>query len=40
VTYTDHDKFLSADFQYDDGKALVLAETLKKVHAGDAIPRA
>ena len=30
VTYTDHDKFLSAGFQYDDGKALVLAEWAKR----------
>jgi len=30
VTYTDHDKFLSAGLQYDDGRAIVLSEWAKR----------
>jgi hypothetical protein len=30
VSYMDHDKFLSAGFQYDDGTAIVLAEWAKR----------
>jgi hypothetical protein len=30
VSYSDHDKFLSAGFQYDDGKAIVLSEWAKR----------
>jgi len=30
VSYSDHDKFRSAGFQYDDGKAIVLSEWAKR----------
>jgi hypothetical protein len=31
VSYTDHDKFFSAGFQYDDGKAIALSEWAKRI---------